>query len=221
MFPKRWREYFSQYVMQQAAINLSLYAHKFERQRCFKVLGCISMIISPPLAIDSLNTGAPSDKIQIFQITQRYSESRLYSKSISGSCSPSSVLHCVVEILVLSGSGYPVRNRSIAYNTEYTGNSYSFIINLGQCVDVEAGSGKAVGSAILRAESSVLLSISSIRSVPVACCKRRVGHNLVFLTVIYRELPTRYSKMAQSPVASEEINVTANWYLSGIISETT
>ena len=32
------------YVMQQAAINLSLYAHKFERQRCFKILGCISMI---------------------------------------------------------------------------------------------------------------------------------------------------------------------------------
>ena len=26
------------YVMQQAAINLSLYAHKFERQRCLKFL---------------------------------------------------------------------------------------------------------------------------------------------------------------------------------------
>ena len=69
--------------------------------------------------------------------------------------------------------------------------SYSFIIGLGQCVDVEAGSGKAVGSAIRTGQKAQ----SSYRFPVFAKCQllvvsRRVGHNLVFLTMIYREFPT-------------------------------
>ena len=92
------------YVMQQAAINLSLYAHKFERQRCFKILGCISMI---PLAIDSLNTGAPSDKSKSFRFTQKVFGVRLDSKKYLRFLLSETVLHCVVEISGLSGVDIP------------------------------------------------------------------------------------------------------------------
>lgn len=75
------------YVMQQAAINLSLYAHKFERQRCFKILGCISMIHFS-IGNRQFEHRSPSDKSKSFRFTQRYSESDLIRKSISGSCFP-------------------------------------------------------------------------------------------------------------------------------------
>lgn len=177
-------------MFQQAAINLSLYAHKFERQRCFKILGCISMIHFS-IAIDSLNTAPLPINRNLSDLPKRYSESDLIQKRylrflLSGNGSPLRSGN-----LGTFGSGYPVRNRSIAYNTEYTGNSYSFIIGLGQCVDVEAGSGKAVGSAIRTGQKAQ----SSYRFPVFAKCQllvvsRRVGHNLVFLTMIYREFPT-------------------------------
>ena len=95
------------YVMQQAAINLSLYAHKFERQRCFKILALYFHDTVSPLAIDSLNTGAPSDKSKSLRFTQKVFGVRLDSKKYRRFLLSETVLHCVVEISGLSGVDIP------------------------------------------------------------------------------------------------------------------